>query len=522
VKRGLAIAVVAVALAAALSPRAEAAAPTLESVFPAGGRQGQTIDLTLLGKFEPWPCEVWFSAPGLSFEPDPEKAGSGKLAIAAEAPLGPVLVRAHNAEGASAPIIFIVGDRPEILDEEKDGSTLAGAAAIDRAALPLVVNGTLTAGGEVDAWRLRLEKGETLHALVEGYGLRSPLDPALNLHDAEGNRLLVAHDGPANLDPGFSYEAAEAGDHIVSLVGFSHPPAASVAYVGSKNAHYRLHLALRREDLPARLLPADPGPDSPEPTLTPGEPLVGTLAAPASPNRHPVEVKKGDKLLVRVVGRGLGYPIDPVLRILKPDGGEIRREDDTGKSSDPEYLWTVAEDGLHTLEVSDRYSRGGAEMRYRLEAAPPRPDFQLVADKSFYALERGKPLELKVKLTRRHGHAGDLELSLAGLPDTIAATFPEKAPEKDGDLVVKLEAKEDAPAFSGPFRLVATERRGEGEEDKGEPLARDAVFTFVDDNWRGPYAIDEFPDLWLTLPPPPPKEEEKKEDAKEGEKKPEE
>lgn len=503
----------------ALAGPVRAAAPSLESVFPAGGQQGRTVELTLSGKFDPWPCQLWFSGPGLSFAPDPEKAGTGKLTIAGDAPAGPVLLRAHNAEGASAPILFVVGSIPEILDEEKDGNALSGAAALDRTALPLVVNGTLSAGGELDAWRLRLEKGETLHALVEAYGLRSPLDPALHVHDAKGNRLLVAHDGPANLDPGLAFEVPEAGDYLVSIAGFSHPPATSVAYVGSKNAHYRLSLALRREDLPARLLPADPGPDSAAPALAPGGSVVGTLAKPATPNRHPLEAKKGDKLLVRVAGRALGYPIDPVLRILKPDGAEIRREDDTGKSTDPEYLWTVAEDGVYTLEVSDRFGRAGAEMRYRLEAAPPVPDFALAADKALYAMERGKPLEIKAKLTRLRGHTGGLKLSLEGLPDTIAATFPEKIPEKDGELAVKVEAKADAPAFSGPFRLVAAEVPGEGDADKadkGKPLRRDALSTFVDDKWRGPYAIDEFPQLWLTLPPA--KEEKKDDTAGKGDK----
>lgn len=522
------------AATAALALQVQAAAPTLESVFPPGGRQGQTVDLTLSGKFDPWPCELWFSVPGFSFEPDPEKAGSGKLSIPAEAPEGPVLVRAHNAEGASASFIFIVGDKAEIVDEEKDGNTIAGAAPVERDALPIVVNGTLSAASELDAWRLSLKKGDTLHSLVEAYGLRSPLDPALHLHDASGNRVLVAHDLPANLDAGFSFEVPRAGDYVVSLVGFAHPPAANVAYVGSKNSHYRLHLALSENDLPSRLLPASLGPDSPDPELASGGNLVGTLGKPAQPNRHTIKVKKGEKLIVRVEGRELRFPIDPVLRILKPDGGEIRREDDTGKSKDPQYLWTVAEDGVHTLEVSDRFGRGGPDMRYRLSASVPRPDFTLVADKEIHAMERGKPLEIKLKLTRLHGHTGELDLSVSGLPESFVATPTGKTPDKDGELVLKIEAKDDAPGFSGPFRIVAREQPGkadqpgnkdEGNEngespgDRDEPLRREAVVSFADDNWRGPYAIDESPDLWLSLPAPPVEEKGEQNEKEEQEKK---
>lgn len=495
----------AIVLALAVLPRfAEAAPPTLESVFPPGGKRGSEIDVVLAGKFEPWPCAVWFSEKGLAFTPDPEKPGTGKLKIEEAAPAGPVLLRAHNAEGASAPAIFVIGTGTELLEEEKDGSALAAAAPLDRAQLPCAISGTLSAAGELDAWRLRLEKGETLHARVEAYGLRSLVDPVLHLHDASGHRLLLVHDGPSNLDPVLSFTATEPGDYLLALAGFPHPPAVNVAYVGSKNAHYRLHLALRSEDLPARLLPADPGPDSPGAAFVPGTPLVATLKERNTPNRHPVAAKKGDKWLVRVEGRALGYPIDPVLRILKADGSEIRREDDTNKSADPEYVWTAAEDGDFHIEVADRFGRAGEGMRYRLSAAAPMPNFILVADKNAYAMERGKELEIKLTLTRLHGHADDLAFTAVGLPESISLKAPDKAPEKSGEVVLKLEAKPDAPAFAGPIRLVAKERE---ESDAKE---RTAVFSFKDDNYRGPYAIDELPDLWLTLPPV---KEEKKEEA---------
>ncbi|MEQ1839001.1 MAG: hypothetical protein ABL994_01215, partial [Verrucomicrobiales bacterium] len=67
-----------------------AAVPTLESVFPPGGKRGTEIDVTLNGKYDPWPCSLWFSQKGLTFTPDPAKPGTGKLKIAAETPPGPL------------------------------------------------------------------------------------------------------------------------------------------------------------------------------------------------------------------------------------------------------------------------------------------------------------------------------------------------------------------------------------------------------------------------------------------------
>jgi hypothetical protein len=492
-----------------------AAVPTLDSVYPPGGEKGTEIALTLNGKFDPWPCSLWFSRKGLTFtpDPDPKKIGTGKLRIAPDAAPGPVFIRAQNAEGATAPVFFIISDQNEILEEEKDNSTVAGAAPLDRTKLPLVLNGTLSAGGELDSKRITLEKGETLFAAVEAYALRSLVDPAIHLHDSAGNRLLLEHDGPDNLDPLLSFTAPEKGDYILSLAGFSHPPAASVAYTGSKSANYRLHLALKREQLPKHLGPSDPGPDTAGDIFTPGKPAVGTLKATGEPARYKITAKKGDKFLVKVEGRALGFPIDPVLRILKADGSEIRKEDDTNKSADPEYLWTVAEDAEYGITVSDRFSRSGNTMRYRLSAAPPVAGFTVTLDKNLYAMERGKPLEIKATVVRLHDHKDNLAFTIPGLPGGITLTAPETVPEKGGEVILKLEAKPDAPAASLSLRVIATEKKAEG--DTAKSVEKTAVFSFKDDNHRGPYVLDEIEDIWLTLPPV---KEEKKEEKKEVEK----
>ncbi len=499
-----------IAACAALPMVLAGAPPTLESVFPSGGQQGQVVDLTLFGKFEPWPVSFWSSEKGITFEPDKAKPGTGKLKIDAKVSEGPVWLRLHNPEGGSAPVLFIVGSRAELREEEKDNSTLGSAQALDRAKLPFTLNGTLAAGGELDSYRIALEKGETLHGVLEAYGLRSPIDPVLHVHDAKGNRLLLAHDGARNLDPALTFAAPAKGEYLISVAGFSHPPAASVSYIGSRNGHYRLSLALKPGDLPKRLLPLDPGADGGSPELVAGKPVVATLKEKGKPNRHAIAAKKGDKLLLRVEGRALGYPIDPVLRLLKPDGGEIRREDDSNKETDPEYLWTVAADGTYPVEVLDRYGRAGAEMRYRLSAAAPVPAFTAALDKNAYQLERGKDVSIKVTVTRTQGHAAELKATVEGLPAGLSAGEPAKVPEKGGEVTLKIESKGDAPGFSGPVRVVVSES---GKK-------QNAVFSFKDDNWRGPYAMDQIDQIWLTHPPKkeePKKAEPKKEETKKPE-----
>ncbi len=467
--------------------------PKLESIVPAGGKKGTEVRVTLNGKFDPWPCQLWFSQPGIVFTPDPEKKNSGSITLPADVAEGPLLLRAYDETGAGAPLIFVVGSHDEVLEEEKDGNTLAKAQDVDPETLPLVINGVLSSGGELDSYRISLEKGETLFAAVEGYRLRSPIDPTLQVYNSRGARLVLEHDGFVDLDPRMAFTSPEKGDYTIAVAGFPHPPASSVAFKGDKNSVYRLHLSFQREKLPARLFPVDLGPDSKSTALTPGSSLIGTLTPETPIHEYQITAKKGESYVVKIEGNALGFPIDPVLRILKPDRSELRKEDDTNKQADPQYTWNVAADGDYSITVADRFGRGGQLMRYRLSLAPPVLDYEVSVDQSFYKLERGKPLTIKATVTRIHGHKEDLTFSTNGLSEGVTLIAPEKTPEKGGEILLQLEAKPDALAFNGPFQLEAT--------DGNEKPPKVVPFSLKDANSRGPYAIHEMPDLWLTIPP---------------------
>ena len=223
-----------------------AAPATLDALWPPGAKRGTEIDVTLTGTLDPWPCQLNFSEKGFTFTPDKEKKGTGKLKIAADAPTGPLVVRATNADGVSTPQIFIVGDLPEILEEDKDENTISKAQIIDASKLPLVVNGKLPGNNELDSFKLTLKEGETIHAALEGYTIRSLIDPVLHVYDADGHRLAMEHDGAVHLDPRMEFTAPKAGDYTFVVTAFAHPPAASVYFRGGKNAQYRLYLRARQ------------------------------------------------------------------------------------------------------------------------------------------------------------------------------------------------------------------------------------------------------------------------------------
>ncbi len=491
---------------------------TLDAIWPPGGTRGTEIDVTLTGKLDPWPCQLSFSKKGFTFTPDKEKKGTGKLKIAADAGTGPVVVHAVNPEGVSAAQFFIVGELPEILEEDKDENTTSKAQSINASKLPLVVNGKLPGNNELDAFKLTLKKGETIHAAVEGYTIRSLIDPVLHVYDAEGHRLAMEHDGAVHLDPRMEFTAPKAGDYTFAVTAFAHPPAASVYFRGGKNAQYRLYLARKQEELPKRLLPADPGPDVKENKLTAEKAAAGTLSKPGETDRYTFTAKKGDQHLITVESASLGYPTDAVLRILKPDGAELKLIDDANKENDPEYLWKVAADGDYEITIADRFQRGGPAFRYRVSALKPVPHFTTTFEKSEYLLERGKSVDIKLKVTRFHGGKENLVFEITPLPDKVTFTGPDKVSEKGGEVTLKLEAAADAPAFQKPLTVHAYVTDKDGKKS-GKPVA--AYRSFKDDpNYRGAYVLMELPELWLTIPPK--KEEPKKPEPKKPEpKKPE-
>src|SRR5437868_582016 len=117
--------------------------PEAGYTFPAGGKAGTTVEVRL-GGFnwtpdmeyfsldprvklvavgEPGPILIppppyWFGAKGrLGSLPLPREVAA-KITLPAGMPPGPVYWQAANANGATAAVAFIVGDGPEVIEDE--------------------------------------------------------------------------------------------------------------------------------------------------------------------------------------------------------------------------------------------------------------------------------------------------------------------------------------------------------------------------------------------------------------------
>lgn len=75
----------------------------------------------------------------------------------------------------------------------------------------------------------------------------------------------------------------------------------------------------------------------------------------------------GQRVSFEVVSQRLGSKLDPVLRLMKPDGKEIIRFDDVQSSGgDTRFAHTFDADGDYILAIGDVRHTGGKEYRYRL------------------------------------------------------------------------------------------------------------------------------------------------------------
>jgi hypothetical protein len=228
-------------LACAIVPAAATAVaqlPTtqLTSVFPPGGKQGTSVELTIGGADIDDVGKLVFSHPGLSAAPKLTAATSIEparpvpnqftLTIAGDVPPGVYEARAFGRFGLSNPRAIVIGTLNETLDA--GGNTTAEKAPD----LPL---GT-TLNGRVDAnnyefVRLKLKKGERALIEVTARRIDSRLDGTLVMLDPHGRELKRAKQG-AGADPVLDFTAPADGPYMLKLY--------DEVYGGGNDYFYRL------------------------------------------------------------------------------------------------------------------------------------------------------------------------------------------------------------------------------------------------------------------------------------------
>src|SRR5262249_13884989 len=106
---------------------------------------------------------------------------------------------------------FMVGDLPEIVEDEIDGDPIPVPVK-----LPLTINGRIFPRGNTDVWTFEAKKGQTVHCEVFAARLGSPLDARLEILDFTVKRN-AEKDDTFGADPFVRFTAAADGIYQVRV-----------------------------------------------------------------------------------------------------------------------------------------------------------------------------------------------------------------------------------------------------------------------------------------------------------------
>jgi hypothetical protein len=530
-----------VAAALWLAAPAFADPPHVSYIFPAGGQRGTKVDFHVGGNNLHDKCAfemlgdglrasseiqlaertVWFEgplirAPASSQKEDYPKDYDGHVEIAADATPGVRYWRAWTSQGATPVMRFVVGDLPEVIEEE-----IAGDAVPVSVSLPVTINGRIFPREDVDVWTFDAPAGRTITCALSAAEIGSPLDARLEIRDSTG-RVIAESTGEFGPDPVLRFTTDAAGTyqvrlHDVNFDGLQHfvyrltvtdGPWIDHVYPlgGRRGTEVRLEAAgqlitaplianipddalaeyglsfdlpsgksnrvlLAVDDLPEQL-EAEPN-DATEQSPLVAVPLIanGRIDRPGDVDCWAFDAVKGQTLLLEVQAARLGSPLDSVLVIRDTAGKELARNDDASAGvPDSQLKFVAPADGRYVAQIAERFaSRGGQAFAYRLRIAEPQPDFQLELPSDTLSVNRDAQQNLQLLLRMIDGFAEPVTISVEGLPAGVTADDVQvKANQPKATLVIK--ADKTARVDLSRVRVV-------GRADvNGEKIERTATF----------------------------------------------
>ena len=201
---------------------AELPEPLLTAIMPLGGRQGESVEVTVSGADLDDATDMVFSHPGISavpvmteateFDPEPRPvAGKMLVTIAADVPPGLYDAAVIGRFGVSSPRRFVVGRWPEFR------KTAAIASAEQAMSLPVdaVVNASVDANA-ADYYSVECQAGQRVHAEIWAARVDSRIDPLIEVRDPQGNLVDVAADATDG-DPAVDFTPVVTGRHLIRI-----------------------------------------------------------------------------------------------------------------------------------------------------------------------------------------------------------------------------------------------------------------------------------------------------------------
>lgn len=197
--------------------------------------------------------------------------------------------------------------------------------------------------------------------------------------------------------------------------------------------------------------------------------LAGRIETEGDVDCYAFAARKGESYAFEVRARREGSELDSHIRILDEQRRQLVTSDDMrwGKRSYSDSWienWTAPADGLFVLEIRDLHTRGGPGFVYAIAASRAKPCFQLWLDTDKTQLTPGTSGVVFVRAERKNGFAGEIQLSIDGLPPGVEASCGRILAQGD-DGCILLTADHDAQLVASNIvvRGTSTQTLPDGE-----------------------------------------------------------
>ena len=189
--------------------------PTVRSIYPLGGRPGETLQVDMSGGRLDGTLEVRFARPDIKAELISSNSNSAKVkvTVGSAVPTGLHDYRLKTPNGAFVGV-FHVGSLPGGREVEPNNDIRRA----QKIGLPAMMDGDI-GGSDFDVYGFHAEEGQTLIFDVLGRRAGSSLDASLGLLDERGNELDFNDDYYIHKDPQLTFPVKRTGDYFIRVGG---------------------------------------------------------------------------------------------------------------------------------------------------------------------------------------------------------------------------------------------------------------------------------------------------------------
>jgi hypothetical protein len=230
--------------------------------------------------------------------------------------------------------------------------------------------------------------------------------------------------------------------------------------------------------------------------------ISGRMDREGEVDRYAFEAKAGEKFTFEIVAHRHQSELDSVLRIVDDKGKTLAENDDYieyrppsggfGTHADSRIeSWSAPADGRYAVEVRDVHLRGGPRFVYFLQVTRSQPNFLLMLDTDKTILAPGIAGAIFVRVIRREGFTGEVQLNLEGLPAGVTATCG-RILESGADGCIILQAAADAPRGAANIRIqgTATVAQKDGKTLELSVAARPLQEFYSPGGGRGQFPVE--------------------------------